>query len=69
MSATRRLGGIWNTGAVGIRSLRCSFTWNARDDFMYWQAGLRFSRIMLQLNVQTSAQLISYAVKHGITSV
>ncbi len=27
------------------------------------------SRIMLQLNVQTSAQLISYAVKHGITSV
>ncbi|MCH6558690.1 MAG: response regulator transcription factor [Nitrospirae bacterium] len=27
------------------------------------------SRIMLQLNVQTSAQLIHYAVKHGISSV
>ncbi len=27
------------------------------------------SRIMLQLNVNTSAQLIQYAVKHGISSV
>ena len=27
------------------------------------------SRIMLKLNVQTSAQLIQYAVKHGISSV
>ena len=26
-------------------------------------------QIMLKLNVQTSAQLISYAVKHGITSI
>ncbi len=27
------------------------------------------SRIMLQLNVNTSAQLIRYAVEHGISSV
>ena len=27
------------------------------------------SRIMVQLNVKTSAQLIQYAVKHGITSI
>ncbi|MEE9130686.1 MAG: hypothetical protein V3T84_11760 [Phycisphaerales bacterium] len=29
----------------------------------------RKSRIMLELNVKTSAQLIQYAVKHGISSV
>ncbi len=27
------------------------------------------SRLMLQLNVNTSAQLIQYAVRHGISSV
>ena len=27
------------------------------------------SRIMLELNVKTSAQLIQYAVNHGISSV